>query len=49
MKFSIKDFFSKCDKISKKLRIWPNLLKKLLTDFFYIENCFKKWMATHVL
>ena len=28
MKFSIKDFFSKCDQIRRKLRIWTNLLKK---------------------
>ena len=38
MKFSIKDFFSKCDhirkKICKKLRIWSHLLKKSL-----MENC----------
>ena len=28
MKFSIKDFFSKCDKIPSFLRIWSHLLKK---------------------
>ena len=28
MKFSAKDFFSKCDQIRRKLRIWSNLLKK---------------------
>ena len=28
--FSIKDFFSKCDKIYRKLRIWSHLLKKTL-------------------
>ena len=28
MKFSIKDFFSKCDKIRRKLRIWSHLQKK---------------------
>ena len=28
MKFSIKDFFSKCDQIRRKLRIWSYLLKK---------------------
>ena len=27
-KFSIKDFFSKCDQIRRKLRIWSHLLKK---------------------
>ena len=28
MKFSIEDFFSKCDQIRRKLRIWSHLLKK---------------------
>ena len=32
MKFSIKDFFSKCDQIRRKLRIWSHLLKKYLTE-----------------
>ena len=30
MKFSIKDFFSKCDQIRRKLQIWSHLLKKSL-------------------
>ena len=30
MKFSIKDFFSKCDQIRSFLRIWSYLLKKYL-------------------
>ena len=34
MKFSMKDFFSKCDQIRKKLRIWSNLLKKSLMENF---------------
>ena len=34
MKFSVKDFFSKCDQIRRKLRIWSHLLKKSL-----MENC----------
>ena len=41
MKFSIKDFFSKCDqirrnisKITRKLRIWSHLLKKSLLENF---------------
>ena len=34
MKFSIKDFFSKCDKIHRKLRIWSHLLKKSLMENF---------------
>ena len=35
MKFSIKDFFSKCDQIRRKLRIWLHLLKKSLMENFF--------------
>ena len=34
MKLSIKDFFSKCDKIRSKLRIWSHFLKKSLMEIF---------------
>ena len=34
MKFSIKDFFSKCDQIRRKLRICSHLLKKSLMENF---------------
>ena len=34
MKFSIEDFFSKCDQIRRKLRIWSHLLKKSLMENF---------------
>ena len=34
MKFSIKDFFSKCDQNRNKLRIWSHLLKKSLMESF---------------
>ena len=34
MKFSIKNFFSKCAQIHKKLRIWSHLLKKSLKENF---------------
>ena len=34
MKFSIKDLFSKCDQIRRKLRIWSHLLKKSLIENF---------------
>ena len=34
MKFSIKDFFSICDQIQRKLRIWSHLLKKSLMENF---------------
>ena len=34
MKFSIKDFFSKCVQIRSFLRIWSHLLKKSLIENF---------------
>ena len=34
MKFLIKGFFSKCDQIGRKLRIWLHLLKKSLMENF---------------
>ena len=34
MKLSIKDFFSQCDQIPRKLRIWSYLLKKSLMENF---------------
>ena len=34
MKFSIKDFFSKCDQIRSFLRIWSHLLKKSVMESF---------------
>ena len=36
MKFSIKDFFSKCDQIRRRLLIWSHLLKKsLMVNFIF--------------
>ena len=36
VKFSIKDFFSKCDQIRSFLRIWSHLLKKfLMVNFIF--------------
>ena len=35
MKFFIKDFFSKCDQIRRKLQIWSNLLKKSIMENFF--------------
>ena len=38
LKFSIKDFFSKCDQISGKPRIWSLLLKKsLMENFIFVQ------------
>ena len=34
MKFSIKDFFSKCDQICSFLRVWSHLLKESLLENF---------------
>ena len=34
MKFSIKDFFIKCNQIRRKLRIWSHLRKKSLMENF---------------
>ena len=42
MKFSNKDFFSKCDQICRKRQIWSHLLKKpLKEDFIFLcsERC----------
>ena len=39
MKFSIQDFFSKCDQIRRKLRIWSHLLKKSLMENFNFVQC----------
>ena len=37
MKFSIKNFFGKCDQIRRKLRIWSHLLKKpLMKNFIFL-------------
>ena len=41
MNFSIKDFFSKCDQIRRKLRIWSHLLKKSLMENFIFRAVHK--------
>ena len=35
LRFFIKNFFSKCDQIRRKLWIWSHLLKKFLMENFY--------------
>ena len=47
IKFSIQDFFSKCDQIHRKLQILPHLLKKSLTENF-IFCAVWKWRAIHL-
>ena len=39
-KFSIKDFFSKCDQIRSFLRIWSHLLNKSLMTIFIFVQCY---------
>ena len=42
-KFSIKNFFSKCDQIRRKLQIWSHLLKKsLIENFIFCVVCYVK-------
>ena len=43
MKISIKDFFSKCDQILRKLRIWLRLLKKSFMENFISCAVSSKW------
>ena len=47
VKFSIKDFFCKCDQIRKKLRIWSHLLEKSLMENFTFRavtvSCDRYW------
>ena len=40
MRFSIKDFFRKCDQIRRELRIWSHLLKKCLIENFIFFSVF---------
>ena len=60
MKFSIKDFFSKCDQIRSPLWIWSHLLKKsLIKNFIFLcSGCIcdpvrhlfaKKFFAKNIL
>ena len=51
MKFSIKDFFIKCDQIRRKLRIWSHLLKKsLMKNFiFWVVFLFFDGSVTRLL
>ena len=46
IKLSIKDFFSKCDQIRRKLRIWSNLLKKPLMENFIVCAVMMKFSMT---
>ena len=45
MKFCIKDFYSKCDQIHRKLRIWSHLLKKSLMKNFIFVQCSNRFCS----
>ena len=49
MKFSTKDFSSKCDQIRWKLQVWSHLLKKSLIEVFIFSSVrtVKKRIETH--
>ena len=48
MKFSIKDFFSKCDEIPRKMWIWPHLLKKsFMENLFFCTVSFRNEMEIY--
>ena len=47
MKFSIKDFVSKCDQIRSFLRIWSHLLKKFLMKNCFFVQCETAWHGTN--
>ena len=50
LKFSIKNFFSKCDKIDRKLRIWSHLLKKsLMKNFIFFAQSKWKWHFPYLI
>ena len=51
MKFSIMDFFSKCEQIRSFLRIWSHLLKKswMETFIFCTVSMVHVWLEVEVL
>ena len=46
MKFSIKNFCSKCDQIRRKLRIWSHLVKKSLMENFIFWALYGPWRVS---
>ena len=47
-KFSIKDFFSKCNQICRKLRIWLHLLKKsFMENFIFCAVYYSVFLQKH--
>ena len=48
MKFSIKDYFTKCDQICSFLRIWSQLLKKSFIENFIFCAVLVVYVALNV-
>ena len=48
MKFSITDFFGKCDQIRGFLRIFSHLLKKSVMDNFIFRTVYIKSDISHI-
>ena len=49
MKFSIKDFLSKCNQIRSFLRLWSHLLKKSLMENFIFCAVFRRCLTNTVM
>ena len=51
MKFSIKDFFSKCDQTRMILRIWSHLLSEILDKklFLFFGWCIKHFFVDLII
>ena len=49
MKFSMKDFFSKCNQIRRKLRIWSYLQKKSLIENFILWPGWLPLISSNIL
>ena len=47
MKFYIKNFFSKCDQIPRKPRIWSHLLRKSLMKNFIFVQCINNSLGAY--
>ena len=49
MKFSIRDFYSKCDQIRRGLWIWLHLLKKYSMENLISQFDVKTWTEHEIL
>ena len=46
IKFPIKDFFSKCDHMRRKLWVWSHLLQKSLMENFIFAQCVQNFLVS---